>query len=481
MSEVVLIEELDQAIEAMIRMPDTTPLVNPLVADLVSVAAELRALPGAEFKARLKNNLAKEASMTTSAREAEAADTSSQPAADPPKATFRTVTPYLTVPDVFEEIEFVTKVFGAEGKVYGMGSAGGYHSEYKIGDSMLMIGGGGGESKWQGVPAPAALHLYVENVDDVYQRAIQAGATVLMPPTDQDYGERGAAIADVGGNHWYIATGSGPRYIPEGVPNLMPSFNPRGAPKMIDFMKQAFGAEEVFVYQAPDGIVRHAKIRIGNAIVEMGEAHGEWQPRPMTFMLYVDDVDAWYARAMNAVGSISLRAPADQSYGGRVGAVKDPFENTWYIGTHIDAQKSEIKNSGRISMAAPKLFRIAVQVADLDQASAFYAKLLNDPGRRIRGSRHYFDCGPVIFAIVDVAAGHLEPQPIPDYVYFAVSDLDEVHARAKEMGCLATDDVHGEDAGAIVKRPWGERSFYAEDPWGNGLCFVDEATLFTGK
>ena len=130
----------------------------------------------------------------------------------------------------------------------------------------------------------------------------------------------------------------------------------------------------------------------------------------------------------------------------------------------------------------PKLFRIALQVSDLDQAAAFYAKLLDDKGVRIpRGSRHYFDCGPVILAIVDVAAGELEPKPIPDYVYFAVSDLEQVYERAKELNCLASDDVHGEAAGEIVKRPWGELSFYCEDPWGNGLCFVDEKTLFTGK
>src|SRR6267154_4836091 len=133
-------------------------------------------------------------------------------------------------------------------------------------------------------------------------------------------------------------------------------------------------------------------------------------------------------------------------------------------------------------MAAPTLFRIALQVGDLDQASAFYAKLLDDQGRRIpRGARHYFDCGPVILALVDVTAGHREPQPIPDYVYFAVGNLDEMHERATAMNCLAKEDVHGADAGAIVQRPWGERSFYAEDSWGNGLCFVDENTLFTGR
>jgi hypothetical protein len=134
-------------------------------------------------------------------------------------------------------------------------------------------------------------------------------------------------------------------------------------------------------------------------------------------------------------------------------------------------------------MAFPKLFRVALQVGDLDKAAEFYAKLLDDQGRRIpRGSRHYFDCGPVILALVDVTAGAgLGPQPIPDYLYFAVSDLDAVYERAKELNCLATEDVHGAASGEMVKRPWGELSFYAEDPWGNGLCFVDENTLFTGK
>src|SRR5262249_17813379 len=146
-----------------------------------------------------------------------------------------------------------------------------------------------------------------------------------------EYGERGAGIADVGGNHWYIATATGPNYIPEGVPNLMPYFHPVGAPKMIEFLKQAFDAEAMAVYQSPDGTVHHAKVRIGNSIVEMGEAHDQWQPMPMTFMLYVDNVDEWYARAVRAEGAISAGEPASAPYGGRTGTVKDPFGNTWYI------------------------------------------------------------------------------------------------------------------------------------------------------
>ena len=134
---------------------------------------------------------------------------------------------------------------------------------------------------------------------------------------------------------------------------------------------------------------------------------------------------------------------------------------------------------------APPLYRIILQVDNLDKAEEFYGKLLGDRGRRIpRGSRHYIDCGPVILALVDVngeGIPGLQPKPLPDYIYFAVSDVEAVYQRAQELQCLSTEDVHGESAGDLVKRPWGERSFYVHDPWGNGLCFVDENTLFTGK
>jgi catechol 2,3-dioxygenase-like lactoylglutathione lyase family enzyme len=133
-------------------------------------------------------------------------------------------------------------------------------------------------------------------------------------------------------------------------------------------------------------------------------------------------------------------------------------------------------------MAAPRLFRIILQVSDLDKATEFYSKLLADKGRRIpRGSRHYFDCGDIILALVDVTAGGEAAKPLPDHIYFAVNNLADVHTRASELGCLSTADVHGASAGEIVKRPWGELSFYVDDPWGNGLCFVDDETLFTGK
>lgn len=477
MSEVELTERLDQAIEAMLRSPQSASSIDQgEITELLTVAAGLRDLPRAEFKDRLRADLESEASMT-----AESIESVIKPAASKIREGFRTVTPYVVVSDVHEEIDFIKKVFAAEGKVYGLGSQGGFHSEFRIGDSMLMIGGGGKGSQWKGTPAPAVFHLYVENVDGVYQQAMQAGAVSLMPPADMEYGERSAGIADFGGNHWYIATATGSDYIPEGVPNLMPYFHPVGAARMIEFMKGALGAEEVAVHKSPDGVVQHAKIRIGNSILEMGEAHGPWQPRPMHFMLYVDDADRWYERAMKAEGAISIGEPSDQPYGARVGTIKDPFDNVWYLATEISPAKEAAKPERKIM--ASKLFRVALQVGDLEQASAFYAKLLDDQGIPIpRGSRHYFDCGGVILALVDVAKGAGEkPQPTPDYIYFAVNNLEEIYKRAKALNCLAQDRYHDQEAGEIVKRPWGELSFYVEDPWGNGLCFVDEKTLFTGK
>jgi len=129
----------------------------------------------------------------------------------------------------------------------------------------------------------------------------------------------------------------------------------------------------------------------------------------------------------------------------------------------------------------PVMFRVTLQVKDLEKTAAFYAKLLGTKGREIRGSRHYFDCGPVILALLDPTPGGEEPKPNADVVYFSVKDLDAVFERAKALNCLSKEEFHEQQAGVIVERPWGERSFYAEDPTGNALCFVDATTLFTGK
>jgi len=127
----------------------------------------------------------------------------------------------------------------------------------------------------------------------------------------------------------------------------------------------------------------------------------------------------------------------------------------------------------------PQLFRLNVEVGDLKAAIGFYTKLLGIEGRQQAGSRCYFEAGPVTMQVLDVSAMR-QPHPLPKALYFTVNDLDSVFERAKSLGCLSSDDVHANPGGGIAVRPWGERSFYAQDPWHNPICFVEEGTVYTG-
>ena len=122
-----------------------------------------------------------------------------------------------------------------------------------------------------------------------------------------------------------------------------------------------------------------------------------------------------------------------------------------------------------------QIYRVILPVADIEKGQAFYEFLLDKKGTRVSRGRHYFDCGGVILAVFDPRADtdDRDAKPNPDHIYFAVSDLAAVHARAQQAGCQEVDEE-------IQTRPWGETSFYAKDPFGNPICFVDEKTVFTG-
>lgn len=114
---------------------------------------------------------------------------------------YHTITPYLTLREVEALVAFVQHVFGAKERYRGSGDAGGLHVELTLGDSMLMIGGGPSLEE----AMTAMLHVYVEDVDAIYQRAIEAGASSLMQPTVRSHGDRMAGVKDPFGNEWYIA------------------------------------------------------------------------------------------------------------------------------------------------------------------------------------------------------------------------------------------------------------------------------------
>ena len=242
---------------------------------------------------------------------------------------FHTVTPYFTVHRPAELIDFVTRAFGANERFRTTGSAGGMHAEVQIGDSMVMIGGAEHIE-----PMPTAIHLYVPNIDEAYKRALDAGATSLMEPADQPYGERSAGVEDAQGNRWYIATPFVPlSEIAKDLHSVTVYFHPVGAEKFIDFVTNAFGGKELMRH-ADDKMILHAKVQIGDSVIELGEARYPEQPLPTAIYLYVDNVDSMYEQAIKA-GGTAMKEPTDQDYGDRNAWVKDPFDNVWYLAAPV--------------------------------------------------------------------------------------------------------------------------------------------------
>ena len=124
--------------------------------------------------------------------------------------------------------------------------------------------------------------------------------------------------------------------IPTGFHSVTPYLVVGGVAGVIDFMKEAFGAEETHPRMTrPDGAVMHAEVKVGDSILMMGEPVGSFGPMPGCFYLYVEDTDAVYRRALGA-GATSVMEPADQFYGDRNAGVKDPSGTLWWIATHIE-------------------------------------------------------------------------------------------------------------------------------------------------
>ena len=114
------------------------------------------------------------------------------------------VSPYLIVNQAAKVIELLTQAFDAT-ELFRMPKPDGTigHAEVKIGDSVVMIADA---SPPEIPPMPATVHVYVNDVDAVYRRAVRAGAESVREPADQFYGDRNAGVKDAGGNQWWIST-----------------------------------------------------------------------------------------------------------------------------------------------------------------------------------------------------------------------------------------------------------------------------------
>ena len=123
--------------------------------------------------------------------------------------------------------------------------------------------------------------------------------------------------------------------IPAGFHSITPYVMAKEAARLMAFLKEALGAEEKHVTKGPDGSIMHATLLIGTSMLMLSEARKEWPAQPTGFYLYVPNVDEMYQRALRA-GAESIHEPRNEFYGDRMGGVKDPSGNSWWIGTHVE-------------------------------------------------------------------------------------------------------------------------------------------------
>lgn len=136
--------------------------------------------------------------------------------------------------------------------------------------------------------------------------------------------------------------------IPQGYHSITPYLAIRGAAKAIDFYREAFGAVELMRIPGPDGKVGHAELQIGNSRIMLADEFPEMNHKSptslggagMSLLLYVEDVDAIFAKAV-AAGAKPIRPVQMQFYGDRSGMVSDPFDHVWTIATHVEDLSGE--------------------------------------------------------------------------------------------------------------------------------------------
>jgi PhnB protein len=148
------------------------------------------------------------------------------------------------------------------------------------------------------------------------------------------------------------------KFIPDGYHTATPYLIVKGAGRALDFYKTAFGATELMRFADPGGKIGHAEIKIGNSIIMLADEHPEMGFRgpqslggsPVGLLLYFEDVDAVFDRAI-AAGASVFRPVKDQFYGDRSGTLTDPFGHVWTIATHVkDVSPEEMQQCAEASM-----------------------------------------------------------------------------------------------------------------------------------
>jgi uncharacterized glyoxalase superfamily protein PhnB len=246
----------------------------------------------------------------------------------------RNITPYLVARGAARLLDFVESAFGAQ-ELIRSDAPGGVlmHAGVKIGDSMLEMGDIG---EAESTTFRANLHYYAKDADSLYRQALCSGAKSLYQPCDRDYGDREAVLEDPCGNSCYIATHkNGTSYRPPLLPDLTLRLSLKDACKFIAFLEMAFHAAVVENHADAAGTIRHAKLRVGDTMIELSEAHDPWGPRASSLHYYTERCDEVFYRAL-ATGAKLLWPLEDKLYGDRTGGLLDDWGNHWYISKHLE-------------------------------------------------------------------------------------------------------------------------------------------------
>ncbi|WP_120519716.1 VOC family protein [Arthrobacter celericrescens] len=308
-------------------------------------------------------------------------------AADPTIKTvpegYSSVSPWIISRDTGALLAFITQAFGAREIDRLVGEDGTIgHAEARIGDSVVLAF----DSRPDWPATPAFLRVYVDDADAALAASVAAGAVVVSEMDNSAWGDRGCRVQDPLGNLWWVmshmedvseeeaasrwaqpgylagmeyaidslnshmtgrASGSVPvpelvlnmaakprangvRAVPEGYRSVEPWIITRDTAGLLDFMTAAFGAHEAFRVPMDDGSIGHAEARIGDSNVLAFDSRPDWPETPAFLRLYVDDGDATFAAAL-AAGATAVTNMTELFWGDRVGRVRDPFGNLWWI------------------------------------------------------------------------------------------------------------------------------------------------------
>jgi PhnB protein len=256
----------------------------------------------------------------------------------------REVFPYLVVLDAEAAIAFYRRVFDAEERLRvpdpERGRIG--HAELTLGPTTIMLAD---EYPELGIRSPAAfggsglrMHLHVDDVDGLAERAVAAGAAMVSEPRDYEHGERQCRLRDPFGHEWLLGqdiSGAAPA-LPTERPldrqNIFPGLRYSDEHAAMHWLERTFGFARHAVFTDDAGAVVHAELRLGPGLVMLGAAPEAVEG--FNIYVHVADVDAHYARAVAAGAEITRRL-GDTSYGSREYGARDLEGHCWFFGTYL--------------------------------------------------------------------------------------------------------------------------------------------------